>query len=86
MNKNIKGLIAVAIVGAIVFVVYKKFGHTKSNNVKEIVKSGNHGSYDTLMTLGDDYIKAWANAIRNNQETFTLKGVNYNTKGGKLVK
>jgi hypothetical protein len=86
MNKNVKGLIAVLIVGAIVFVVYKKFGNTKKNDASYIVSSGKHGNVEALMTFDKDYIKAWANAIRNKQETFTLKGVKYNTQGGKIVK
>lgn len=86
MNKNIQGLIAVVIVGAIVFVVYKKFGNTKKGDASYIVSSGKHGNIEALMTFDKDYINAWAKAIRSKQETFTLKGVTYNTKGGKIVK
>lgn len=85
MNKTINGVIAIVVVGGLVFLAYKKFGKSKKRDAMLIIKQGKHGDYQTLMSFGDDYIEAWANAVRKKQDTFTLKGVRYNTQGGKLA-
>ena len=85
MNSNTKGIIAVLVVGGIVFGVYKLTKKkTKKQMVEFITQSGYHGNAEFLMTLGDDYISAWYNSAKSDQPNFTLKGIRYKTKGGIL--
>jgi hypothetical protein len=85
MNNTTKGIIAVLVVGALVFATMKLTTKKSKRKMAEfIVDSGNHGNVDTLVSFGDDYIEAWFKAAKKGVETFTLNGVSYNTKGGKL--
>lgn len=85
MNKNTKGILAVLIVGGIVFAVYQLTRKkTKKEMVEFITKSGYHPNPDALMTLGDDYIQAWFFAAKKDEPSFMLDGKKYKTQGGKL--
>jgi hypothetical protein len=85
MNNTTKGIIAVLVVGGLVFATIKLTTKKSKRKMAEfIVDSGNHSNVETLVTFGDDYIEAWFKATKKGLESFTLKGVSYNTKGGKL--
>ncbi len=91
MNKNLKGLLIVAVVGAVVYFAAKKSGLLKSN--KQIVIdrldadfgfSENHKKF--VNSADKEYIDAWAKAIKSNQELFFAQGKKFYTKGGSTVK
>ena len=50
-----------------------------------IVKAGKSFNYPILMTFDEEYLKAWADAIKSKSETFSLNDKNYSTQGGKAV-
>lgn len=67
-------------------------GMSKEDVVKEIIinpKGGittNYNSaYSTLMSFGDDYLKAWYVAVKSGSATFKLNNQTYSTSGGKAV-
>lgn len=89
MNKNIKGLIAVAIVGVLGYLAYKKLG--KPNSI-EVVKSYLNSIYgeieggriNVLKTMDKGYIDNWSEAIMNGKNDFEYNGKIYHTKGGNV--
>ena len=86
MNNTTKGILAVLVVGALVFATMKLTTKKSKRKMAElIVDKGNHGSVDVLVSFGDDFINEWYKASKKGQETFTLNGVTYNTKGGKVA-
>jgi hypothetical protein len=94
MNKNINGLIAVAVVGLLGYLAYKKLYKSDSKNVvitdsKKVVINylytlyGENKLYDDFVNKADKgYIDNWSNAIMNGKDTFQFNGKIYNTKGG----
>lgn len=86
-DKNKKGIfiaaVAVAIVGTTSIFLFK---NKKVQYAKTIVKYGGSRGYATLLTFGEDYLQAWAAALKKGKETFELNGSKYYTQGGLLVK
>jgi uncharacterized protein YxeA len=86
MNNNLKGLIAVLIVGGAVFLAYRMANKGNLKYARRIIKDENYGGDESvLISFDEDYLKEWAKASKNKQQTFSYKGTNYNTKGGKSV-
>lgn len=87
MNKNVTGVLAVLIVGGVAYFAYMKAYGTKHKYAKKIIQTGNYSSgMANLHTFDEGYLKEWAKAAKKGTPTFTYKGGNYNTKGGKETK
>lgn len=83
MNKNVKGIIGVVVVGALVYGVYMLTYGKKHHYATIILKFGkSQGTMAQLHTFDVDFLKAWAKASKNNLPTFSLNGKTYNTQGG----
>ena len=84
MNSNIKGIIAIGVMGAIGFVLYRTILLPKSKKVKVIIDKGySMGTETQLMSFDDKFINAWYNSANNDYQVFIIDGITYNTKGGK---
>ncbi len=100
MNKNTKGIIAVAIVGILGYLAYKKFGKGggggvggvlgKPNN-REVVANYLYSVWgyskereDFSKSADQDYIDLWAEAIMKGKDTFQHKGNTIVTKTGRV--
>lgn len=94
MNKNINGLIAVAVVGLLGYLAYKKFGKkgglSNSKN-REVVANYLYSVWgyskereDFSKSADQDYIDLWAEAIMSGKDTFTHKGNTIVTKTGRV--
>jgi hypothetical protein len=89
MNKNIQGFIAVAVVGIIGYLAYKKFG--KPNNFEVVTNYMNSiygeiegGRINAVKKMGKGYIDNWAKAIMNGKNDFEYNGKIYHTQGGNV--
>lgn len=86
MNKNVKGALTIAVVGAIAFGVYKLAFKTKRAYARAIFNKGKTTSYAGLLTMDEPYLKEWAKSAKIGAETFTYNGKTYNTMGGAAVR
>lgn len=89
MNKNIKGLIVVGVVGVIAYIVYKKYTTTDFETIAKFMdfkrpQNAPHlpSDYKPMAKDNPDYIKNWARAIKNKQNTFSFNNKQYDTDGG----
>lgn len=85
-DKHIKiaGLL-ILISGAIaVYLKVKK--NSSDSDIDIIVNSGASSNKTVLKTLQPEYLKAWADAVKANSQSFTFNGKTYNTTGGKAIK
>jgi hypothetical protein len=84
MNKNMNGFIAVAVIGLLGYLAYKKLG--KPDSKKVVIKyldatyGGTHANFINSADKG--YVDNWSVAIMNGKETFEFNGKTYWTKGG----
>ena len=85
MNKNLRGLIAVALVGGIGYGVYRLAFKKKNAYAKYIFSHGKNDSMVALMSFDEPYLKEWVRAIRKNKDTFQYLDKTYNTNGGRAV-
>ena len=84
MNSNIKGIIAVGVMGAIAFVLYRTILLPKSKKVQVILSKGYYGGTENqLMSFDDKFINAWYNSAKHDYQVFILDGITYTTKGGR---
>lgn len=84
MNSNIKGFIAVGVMGAIAFVLYRTILLPKSKKVQVIINKGYSGGTETqLMAFDNKFINAWYDSAKHDYQVFIIDGITYNTKGGK---
>ena len=80
-------LVILGVGGYYGYKLYKKpVELTKEQSVDLIVEKGKASNRETLLTFEEGYVKAWANGILQNKDTFTYNGKSYNTQGGKAVK
>ncbi len=83
-------LVALAILGVGGYYAYKLYKKpvelTKEQSVNLIIEKGKASNKETLLTFEEGYIKAWANAVLRNENTFVYNSKTYNTQGGKSVK
>lgn len=85
MSKKTIFLIILALIAAFwawYFFVYKI---TKVKAVKILVKDNSRLKEATLNNYGEDYLVAWATAVRSKKSTFDLNGKSYSTEGGKAL-
>ena len=95
-KKKILITIGVAAGAVVLFLIGKKMFfpkqdspanfETKSVAASYIVTTGNHSNVDAVMGFDDDYVTAWAKAIKAGQSYFEYNGKSYQVKGGKSVK
>lgn len=98
MNKNVKGAIAVVIVGGAAFLAYslykahsKKFTEgynlaTKEGMADFLVKKGLHKDRNGLIaSFETEFLHAWATAFQAGSTSFTYKDKSYSTQGGKTL-
>lgn len=85
MNKNLKGLLAILLVGGVAYLAYTKLYNKKNRFAKMIIKSENASNMATLITFDEGFLKEWAKASRKQLPTFSYQGKTYNTKGGKAT-
>lgn len=74
-------------VGLYVVVAYGAYAmfFSKDAYAKAIIKAGKYGgSVQDLKSFGMNFLRPWARAAKNNQETFTFEGKTYNTNGGRV--
>jgi predicted nucleic-acid-binding protein len=87
MNNNTKGIVAVGVVGAIVLAVILLTKDKKASYAMTIIKAGKYNSsYNDLISFDKEFLKAWADAVKNKQDTFFVQGKNHNTQGGRSTK
>ena len=84
MNSNVKGIIAVGVLSAIGYVLYRTILLPKSKKVQVIINKGYSGNTETqLMAFDDKFIDAWYNSAKHDYQVFIINGVTYLTKGGR---
>lgn len=84
MNNNTKGIIAVVGVGAVVLAAILISKGSKSSYANIIIKAGKYGrGLNELITFDKEFLKAWSQAVKNNQDKFFVQGSNHNTQGGR---
>jgi hypothetical protein len=86
MNKNTKGIIAVAVVVLLGFIAYKKLAKPNSKKVVINYLNATFGfkkeNADFVNSADKGYIDNWSNALKNGSDTFEFNGKTYNTKFG----
>ncbi len=73
-------ILIIIIAGVITYFVF--FRITKEKAIKIIVEAKSGRSADSLSGLGDDYLIAWAKAIKAKESSFITEGKTYNTLTG----
>ena len=85
MTKNVKGILTVVSVVAVVLTAYH-FTHRNSKAyAKQIVKLGGSAGYVVLLTFDEAFLKEWAKALSDGKANFSYKNSLYNTQGGKKI-
>lgn len=85
MSKNLKGILVVVGVGALVFGGLYMLKNRKRFYARSIVKDGGHASLSTILEFDEAFLKAWSVALNKGSEKFTYKEKMYFTKGGKAA-
>jgi hypothetical protein len=82
--------ISLAILAVGGYLAYKEFKKakvlTKEDAVKIIINAEKHGSSATISSFDLAFLRAWANAVVNKEDTFSYNGKNYKTQGGRAIK
>jgi hypothetical protein len=86
MNNTIKGILAIALVGGLVYLAYTQSKGKTGKYITIITGTGNAGNAQLLLTFDEKFLKEWAKASKRGMPTFTHEGKTYNTKGGKATK
>lgn len=88
MNKNIKGIIVVAIIVGVGYFYYRKALDPRAIVLKRLdADFGVSTDHARLVYSADKgYINNWAKAIKSNSETFMYNGKQYWVKGGSATK
>jgi hypothetical protein len=88
MNKNLKGVLVVAIIVGVGYFYYKKALDPRAIVIKKLdADFGVDSKHGTFVRSADkEYVKSWAKAIRLGAETFMYNGKQYFTKGGNTTK
>lgn len=83
MNKNTKGILTVLGVVVVAGIAISVLTKNKRAFATVIMKGGAASNYATLLTFDEDYLRAWAKAVKRNQTSFEYKNETYLTQGGK---
>jgi len=82
----ITALVAFTIIGGYILIKKKSSPVTKEQQAEFLSANGfSQGSVQWLMSLGNDYIAAWYNAAKSNQQSFVLSGSTYAVHGGESI-
>lgn len=84
MNNTLKGILAVAIVGGLVYLAYTKYKGNAGKYILIIKGTGNAENSQALLSLDEKFLKEWAKASKRAVPTFEYQGKTHNTKGGKV--
>lgn len=84
MNNTIKGILAVALVGGLVYLAYTQSKGKTGKYITIITGTGNAGNAQLLLTFDEKFLKEWAKASKRGMSTFEYQGKTHNTKGGKV--
>lgn len=84
MNKTLKGILAVAIVGGLVYLAYTQSKGKTGKYITIITGTGNAQNAQLLLTFDEKFLKEWAKASKRGMPTFEYQGKTYKTKGGKV--
>lgn len=84
MNNTLKGILAVALVGGLVYLAYTQFRSKSGNYILTITGTGNAENAQKLLTFDEKFLKEWAKASKRGNPTFQYEGTTYKTKGGKV--
>lgn len=81
MKKNT--LVWIGVYAVVAYGAYYMF-FSKNAYANTIIKAGKYkGSAEELKSFGMNFLRPWARAAKNNQDTFTFEGKTYNTSGGR---
>lgn len=86
MNNNLKGILAVVGVAAIVVGILFLTKDKKRYYSKLIIRYGGSDSFADILTFDEPFLKAWSIALAKGEKTFDYQSKKYNTKGGKAVR
>lgn len=84
MDNTIKGILAVALVGGLVYLAYTQSKGKTGKYITIITGTGNAGNAQLLLTFDEKFLKEWAKASKRGMPTFEYQGKTYKTKGGKV--
>lgn len=86
MNKNIKGVIVVAILLIGGYCVYIKMSVTKDEKIDYLIKNNYSGSTPAALNdMQDAFIDEWYSGAKNKQATFVFNNKSYHTAGATAV-
>lgn len=84
MNKTLKGILAVALVGGLVYLAYTQSKGKSKKYILIITGTGNAENSQALLSFDEKFLKEWSKAAKQGFPTFTYQGKTHNTKGGKV--
>jgi len=84
MNNTLKGILAVALVGGLVYLAYTQSRGKSGKYISIITGTGNSENAQKLLTFDEKFLKEWAKASKRGNPTFEYQGKTHNTKGGKV--
>ena len=84
MNNTLKGILAVALVGGLVYLAYTKSKGKAGKYILIITGTGNAENSQALLSFDEKFLKEWAKASKRGFPTFEYQGKTHNTKGGKV--
>jgi hypothetical protein len=92
MNKNLKGIITVAIVVGIAYYAYRVYSSkkgidysSKESVAEHLVAIGVASNKQTLLTMELQYLANWLGAAKAGAKSFEYNGKLYNVNGGKAI-
>lgn len=85
-TKNIVYIVGLSLIGYLAYEMFLK----EKLNIDLIISSGNFGvgksksdARKELKNFDKSFLKAWSDAIKNKQDTFTYLSKTFNVKGGR---
>lgn len=84
MNNTLKGILAVAVVGGLVYLAYTQSKGKTGKYITIITGTGNAENAQLLLTFDEKFLKEWAKASKRGMPTFEYQDKTHNTKGGKV--
>jgi hypothetical protein len=81
-----KTLVYIGIYAVVAYGAYYLY-FSKTAYAKKIIAAGKYnGTLDDLKTFDMSFLRDWSKAVTANQPTFSHKGKNYKTQGGRAAK
>lgn len=82
MNKNVTGIIVVAVVGAGLYFAWRTMTSRKRDALTVLSRGK---ELQTLLGFDKGYVKNWADAVKKKRPDFTFNGKKYSTETGKTI-